>query len=229
MDIRFYTAQTIKNQERGTIEAENAPALEGSALPTMGMVGYHEASALAIASRQMVMDAMKRKNIFVTLDITISNLNNEFPNGKKINIASMKPDEVQHCDILHLGRISAPLRQNLVEFFRSIATTAEQKIKLANINNDASFCDYIRLYPSVVDALHQHEQFKHMNVIIFPTGEQSSTRFMISLKGAAPENISIKPIGPVKDLSFKLADKYLMQSLAQDKDLKADKVFSISP
>lgn len=229
MDIRYYTAKVLPQLD-GVIELDSAPSYNGSALPESGMLGYHEASALSLAARELVMKAMKEKNIFVTFEITVSGLNSETRDGRKINIASLKPDEVQYCDIMHLGRISAPLRQNLVDFFRSIAKTAEQKVKLSNITNDTTFTDYIKMYPSVVDALHEHDVYKHMKVIIFPTGGEGETKFMVSMKGIEPDNVSIKPIGPVKDAQFKLADKFYINPVSPNPSLdNSHRMRSISP
>ncbi len=213
MDIRFYTAQMINPTiDKGVIEVKNAPFLTDATGPEHGLLGYHKASALSIASRNLVVAAIKNKSIFVTLDITVANLRSEDDHGNKLKIASMKPEEVKFCEVIHLGRLTASLRQNMIDIFKSVAVTAEQKVMLANIYNDEPFKEYIKKNPSVIDTLRNHDDFKHIKVIIYPSGGPDTTEFMVSLNGVEPDNVFIRPIGPVKGVEFKVPSSILNHS-----------------
>lgn len=204
MDFRFYTAQLeIPGVSKGDVAGKNAPLYPGASGPKQGWLGYHKASALSIALRDLLVKAVKSGAVLVTLDVTVSNLRSEDDKGNKLKIASMKPEEVKFHDAIHLGRLTAPLRQKMVDIFKGVATTAEQKVMLANITNDEPFKEYIKLNPSVIDVLREHDDFKHLKVIIYPSGGPDTTEFMVSVKGVPEEDIHIRPIGPVKGINFK--------------------------
>ena len=212
MEIRFYTAKVIDpTKDSGAIDLTNAPPLEGAGAPEIGLLGYHKSSGLSKALARILLEAVQNKHVVAFAEITVSNLKRNLPGeDSKINVANMKPEEVPHCEIMHLGRVSASLRQEIVEILKSHASTQVQRKKLDEVTADRYLMDYITMYPKSVDHIHADERFQHMKVIIYPTGTQIASEFMVALYGAAAEDISVKMIKAVKDIEFKVPDQYIL-------------------
>lgn len=230
MEIKFYTAQMINPlHDKGDVEIKDAPLFKGASAPANGLLGYHKSHSLSLAMRSLIHEAVKKGSVLATIEVSVANLKKEDPKGSSINVASLKPDEVKHCEVMHLGRVSAPLRQKIIDILKDHAVTAEQKVKLANITNDRPFLEYLKMYPSSMDVLHAHPEFSHMKVIVYPTAYydsvtgKESTEFMVALYEASPQDVSVKPIMALKDVNFVIPADILKveQSLSSVRDQTA--------
>jgi hypothetical protein len=215
MEIRFYTANVIDpKSSNGKHIIEDAPLFEGASKPKEGLLGYHLPQVLAQAlHRRTLAEADAQKKVIGFVEITISGLNQDIHESENLKFAAsnMKSEELPYCDLLHLNRISAGLRNEIVEILKAKASTTEQRNELDNITADRFLAGYIKKYPESVDIIHEDERFKHLKVILFPSGNDSVTAYMVALYGAAPENIKIKEIQAVKGISFVMPDSVIIK------------------
>lgn len=212
MEIRFYTANVINSKVQGDVDLQDAPLLEGSGKPKFGLKGYYSAPALSFALRPTIVEAMKSKKVVAFLEVTVSNLNDRLTPEmqKSFSTTNMKPEELPHCDLLHINRISSALRKEIVEILQDGADTAEKRLALSKVTSDRYLIDYIKMHPTAIDQLHENSKFSHLKVIIFPTGNDSRTEYMTNLYQANPENVKIKEVNPIKGVQFQLPAEIAM-------------------
>ncbi len=139
LEIRFYTGHLIDPATTtGVVEVGQAPVLNivDALMPTVGMLGYHRAAGWALAMDRAIIEARQKRLVLCPIEVTLTGMNRSFPDGREINVATMKPDEVQHCELMHLGRISSEVGGIIGEVLRNgfskLAAGAERALDLSD-------------------------------------------------------------------------------------------------
>lgn len=243
LEIRFYTGNLIDPATTtGVVEVGQAPVLNvvDALMPRVGMLGYHRAAGWSLAMDRAIIEARQKRLILCPIEVTLSGMNRSFPDGKEINVATMKPDEVEHCELMHLGRVSSEVGSIIGEVLRKgytkLAAAAESSLdlsddavrseqaKLLHLSNQAltllskvntipALIDFVCKHPRSVDMIHDDPMFKHMNIIQFPTGPIGrSVEYMTSMINANPNNLSIKTFGNLPSIQLVIPERFLSTS-----------------